>query len=86
MVFDFISEFLSYETKKRVQIKNIYIGVLRRIFQLVILLYIIVYCFYIKRYVLVYKRGYQKQVSGTSINVIKVKGAIEAKNKSKIFI
>ncbi|CAF1096753.1 unnamed protein product [Adineta ricciae] len=63
----FSSVLFSYSTVKLVKVPNTPIGILNRILQLVILLYII-------GYIVVWKRGYQQFQEPHGTSVIKVKG------------
>ncbi|XP_054715086.1 P2X purinoceptor 4-like [Uloborus diversus] len=65
----FLEAVFSYETPKIVNIKNLLIGVISRIFQLAIIGYII-------GYVLVYKKGYQDFSEVESSVTTKVKGVV----------
>lgn len=76
MLTNFLTGLFTYETKKRVYIHNVFIGVLRRVIQLAILVYILAY-------VLFYKKGYQSTEYGTHATVIKVKGAIKKARESE---
>ncbi|RWS22312.1 P2X purinoceptor 4-like protein, partial [Leptotrombidium deliense] len=70
-----IADFIEYKTPKIVHIKNRKIGILNRVIQVAILIYVIWYSFYTQFiYAIVWKKGYQEFGGLESSVTLKVKG------------